>query len=242
MKDGLGKCVFAALCGVWLGSAATGAQGISPGDDHEKARFEAVQRAVAKAGYTAPVVVVFGPGKAGALMALLATSRAGQGVLVVTVEPAGNEAVQPLEIESEKTPADLGVRGIRFETFLGSESLVDVVVGHHPFRLEVTYENERHHVLRRYGARLSLACEFDGSMSSSFAKGMRSVSETRTVSVEKGAGTGVLTFDVKGATDLVETGPGAAPGHVRSETSTRYQLPDTGSCAELPAATTGPAR
>lgn len=227
---------LAVICSAAMAAAAVVArgQGVSPVDAREQARFEAVQRMVAGKGYAGPVVVGVSPGPTAALFALLATTRMGNGVLVVASEAAGTEAGQVVEVETDKTPADLGVRGIRFERFLGRTDFVDVVVGHRPFRLEVSFEQERHHVLRRRGAAIALACGFDGGMSSSFAKGPRSVVGTRVVTVEEmpaaGSAAGTLTFDVVAVDEQVESGVSASPEKRRTETRARYQLPLAGVC------------
>jgi len=46
---------------------------------------------------------------------------------LVVPEPSRGDAARPVAIESDKTPADIGVHVIRFVPFLGTSDLVDVV-------------------------------------------------------------------------------------------------------------------
>ncbi len=216
-------------CLILPGAPLNWAQGISPDGAREKARFDAVTQAVENAGYTYPNVVAVSPGADG-LFVLLAT-RQEAGVLIVATEP--NRATgAPLEIERDKTPADIGVRGIQFELFAGMPGLIDVVVRHEPFRLEQSYTFDLHHVLRvpeRTGAVLTSACDFNGSSKSSVAKGPRSVTSSRIVTVETAPGATLL-FDVKTVEETNELAATDPATRIRSQQTTRYELPSSGVC------------
>ncbi len=207
---------------------------MSPADELERARFEAIGRAVEKAGFASPVVVGASPASLGPLSALLATHD-GKGVLVVASTPHGSESVAPVEVETGSTPAELGVRGVRFERFLDGADLVDVVVEHTPFQLESSHQFDRHHVVRTRGGALTLACDLDDDDTSSYAKGPRSVTSRRTVTVSRVPGAAPLQFDVKTVSATEERTAEAPPVVTdRTESSTRYELPPSGTCRALP--------
>jgi hypothetical protein len=212
------------------------AQAVTPIDDSEKTRFDAVARALETGGYTAVVPVGHGEGATDRLFAFTAV-RGGKGALLVALEPSGSTPLSVVEVESDATPADLGVRGIRFGLFLGEPSLYDVVVAHMPFRLEVTYTFERHHVLRQRGTTLAPACDYGGDTMSSYSKGIRSVVSRRTVTVEREAGGGRLRFDVKAVDETSESQNAGTPGPAstteRAASATRYELSDSGVCVVL---------
>jgi hypothetical protein len=205
-----------------------GAQTITPDDAKDQIRFEAVSKAVARSGYGTPAVVGLSRGAETGLFALL-TTHAGKGVLVVATEPDAKGLTLVVELETDKEPADIGVDGIRFEPFLGERDLLDVIVGHRPFQLEMSRLFDRHHILRRAGGRLTVAGEFDGGSKSSAAKGYRSISEENVVAVEKVAGAGPLQFDLKITHVRTEqNGPKEAPTVERKQDIVRYVMSAAG--------------
>ena len=221
---------FSAAVLAFMGLAAipTRAQRMTPEDDRQKARFEAVSRAVEKRGYAGAIVVGSSGGTTPDLFALLAT-RNGKGVLIAAVEPAGTEPVLPAELESDQTPVDLGIAGVRFGPFLGTDDLIEAVVSHHPFRLETTMMFDRHFVLRRSGNSLTVVGDFEGDSTSTTAKGYRTVAAKRTGSVEKVAGASPLQFDLKTVQITTEqSGQGPAVVLERSENVKRYVLSASG--------------
>jgi hypothetical protein len=220
---------FCALALLSAGLAASArAQMITPDDAQDKARFEAVSKAVDRSGYKTPVVVGSGRDAESRLFALL-TTHSGKGVLVAATEPDARGLTVLVELENDKQPADIGVNGIRFEPFLGEKDLVDVIVNHHPFMLEMSHIFDRHHILRRSGGRLAVVGEFDGNSKWDTAKGYRSIIEENIVVIEKAAGTGPLQFDVKIAHVRTEReGPTAAPVTERKENVVRYALSASG--------------
>ena len=231
MKTRVTLLAYALASGMIVAAPAAG-QGISGSDPGETARFDAVVRAASRAGYAQPIVVGHGDSATGALFALLAT-RNGSGVLIALSEPAGTAPAQAAELERDRTPAQLGVRGIQFTVFLGDSDLYDVVVSHEPFMLETSRRFETHHVLRRRGARLESVCEFPGSAGSSSSKGMGSVTSSRRVSVERVAGGATLRFRVKTIDETTERSrqdPPVTTAH--SESSKQYELTATGACHE----------
>jgi len=232
MKNRLAILTYALASGMIVAAPAHG-QGISAGDQREAARFEAIVRAATRAGYAQPIVVGHGDSATDALFALLAT-RNGSGVLIVLSEPAGSTPAQPVEIEHDQTPAQLGVRGIRFTVFLGDSDLYDVVVNHEPFMLETSHRFETHHVVRRRGTRLESACEFPGDDASSTSKGMGSVSSARRVTVERVSGGVTFAFLVRTTEETTEqSSHQAAPASTtHRESSRQYDLPATGACHE----------
>ena len=205
-----------------VAAATACAQIVTPGDPREKARFDAVTRAMEQAGYRAPGVV----GYAADLFAVLA-SREGRGVVAIAAE-----GTRPaVAIEEAETPAAIGVRGVRFEPFLDDATLIDIIVDHEPYRLESSHRFERHHILRRTAAGIEPACDFDGASRSGYAKGPRSVATVRTVTVQR-AGAG--RFDVTSAEETSErTGGGAPTVTDRKEVVTRYRLGESGSCTAI---------
>jgi hypothetical protein len=147
------------------------------------------------------------------------------------MEPKADAPVVAVVVETDSTPANIGVHGIRFERFLNDAALVDVVVGHRPFLLESTSEFERHHVLRVKGTTIEAACDFDGNSRSGSAKGARSVYSAGTVTIKMVSGGGTLVFDVKKVEETTERTANGQPtvtGH--KETSTRYRLAGAGTC------------
>ena len=232
----IGKLQDASLrSGIWaltllvLGIAGfAAAQTITPDDAKDQARFEAVSRAVARSGYGTPAVVGLSRGAETGLFALL-TTHAGKGVLIVATEPDAKGLTNLVELETDKVPADIGVAGVRFEPFLGERDLLDVVIGHRPFQLEMSRLFDIHHIMRRAGGRLTVVGEFEGDAKSSAAKGFRSISEERSVAVEKVAGDGPLQFDLKITHVRTEqNGPKEAPSVERKEEVIRYALSASG--------------
>ena len=203
------------------------AQGITPLNDQEKQRFETVQHTLEKTGYTAVVPVGHGQGANEALFAMTAMHN-GKGVLVIALELNEGNTMSVVEIESDKTPAEIGIHGISFQPFLGENNLVDVVVSHRPFRLEESYSFDSHHVLRKQDAALSLACDFAGASTSSYSKGIGSTTSQRTVTVEKLAGVKNLQFEVKAIQETTRQPAQGKPE--RSESLQRYELEATGIC------------
>lgn len=215
--------------GMILAAPARG-QGLSSGDAREAARFDAVVRATMQAGYTNPIVVGHGDSATDALFALLAT-RSGGGVLIAVLEPTGSTHPQPVEVERAQTPAEIGVRGIRFTVFLGDSGLADLVVSHEPFMLETSRRFETHHLLRRSGTRLESVCDFPGSDGSSTSKGMGSVTSSRHVTVERTPGGDTFRFMVRTVDETTEQAPHqAAVTTSRRESTREYYLPSTGTC------------
>ena len=223
-RAGAAAFVLAALAS----ARPLGGQTISPDDDRDKARLEALARATEQAGFAAPAVVGRGRGPQEGLFCLLAT-QSGRGVLVVALEARPEAPIAPLVLETGRDPADLGIGGVRFDAFLGEPDLLEVTVNHRPFQLEVSRAFERRHILRRIGNRLLYAGEFDGDESSSYAKGFRSVTQAVTVSVAKVPGEGRLAFDVRRVRTRTERGgQGAAPVVERQEEVVRYRLDASG--------------
>jgi hypothetical protein len=215
------------------------AQIITPADAKEAARFAAVAKAVAKAGYANPGIVAHGSGTADSLFALLATSG-GKGVLVVVAEPAASAAVAPLVLETDRTPADIGVHGVTFTpSFLGASELVDIDVAHRPFRLETSSAFDTHHVVRRGRSTITPACDFAGGAQSSTSKGIGSVNTVRTTAIERvSSAAGMVTFDVKYADEVQRRQTNDATAPVERTTTTsrkRYELPTAGACKEVAA-------
>ncbi len=205
------------------------AQGVSPVDQREAARFGAVRQAATRAGYANIVVVGHGEGAHDALFALTAT-RGDSGALVVVAQ-RGGRTVRPVELERAATPAALGLRGIDFDTFLGDSSLVDVGVTHEPFMLETSRRFATHHLVRQTAAGLSAVCEFPGEASSSTSKGIGSMRSDRRITVERLAGTGDLRFSDREVNQTTESSRGAAPvTTVQSDSTRAYILPATGMC------------
>ena len=229
MKTRVTLLAYTLASGMIVAAPAT-AQGISGSDPGETARFDAVVRAAARAGYSQPIVVGHGDSATDALFALLAT-RSGNGVLIALSEPRGTAPAQPVELERDRTPAQLGVRGIQFTVFLGDSDLYDIVVSHEPFMLETSRRFDTHHVLRRRGASLESVCEFPGNDVSSSSKGMGSVTSSRRVSVERVAGGAMLSFRVKTIDETTERSrqdPPVTTAH--SESSRQFEFPATGAC------------
>jgi hypothetical protein len=210
-----------------LAALIANAQGISPDGPQQAARFDTVLRAVARSGYTAPAVVALTPDPSGAVFVILA-SKGGKGTLLATVEPDG----ALVEIEAGETPAMMGVTGARFEPFLGAVGVIDIVVSHRPPGLVQPHTFERHHVLRRSGKMLAKACDFDGGSTTTVMKGARSLTSTKTVSLEKPpAASGPFTFIVKTTEEMSEHGSPDPPSKTRrQEPEKRYELPMTGMC------------
>jgi hypothetical protein len=234
------SCAHASMLLVLIRTVA-GAQGMSPLNDAEKTRFERVTHAVEKAGYKAPMIVGHGQGTTGSLFVLLAT-RGDSGVLVVTADPGPMAVAKPIVLERDRDPAQLGVRGVRFDSFLGATGLFDVEVQHEPFQLESSRRFSTHHIVRGGKAGLVNACEFGGDMSSSASKGIGSITSTRRVTIAKAKDARPLTFDVMIFTFDVkfidetierrnrETVPTVT---AHNESRTRYELPESGSCREI---------
>jgi hypothetical protein len=211
-----------------LGMSPLGAQMITPDDDRDKARFQAVVLAAGRAGFGSPVVVGQGRDAQAGFFCLLAT-QGGKGVLLAVLEPKPGAPASPLVLESGANPADLGIGAISFDAFLGESDLTDVTVGHRPFQLEISRTYDRHYILRRTGDRLALTGDFDGSASSSYAKGYRSVTQTVTVTVVKVPGESPLAFDLRSVRVQTErSGTGAAPSVERQEDVVRYRLDAAG--------------
>ena len=211
------------------GAVAARGQGLTPTDAKEASRFQAVVRASAQAGYLQPLVVAHGEGATDSLFVLLAT-REGKGVLIALLEPAGSASVRPAELERDQTPAQLGIRGITFTRFLSASDVYDLVVGHDPFMLEMSRHFETHHVLRRQGTNLDLACEFPGSSTSSASKGIGSIGQTNRVTVERVPGGTPFRFFVKTVEERTEQSGNQAATSSRSETTKEYELPSSGAC------------
>jgi hypothetical protein len=232
MKTHPAILTYVLASGMIVAAPARG-QGISAGDQREAARFDVIVRAATQAGYAQPIVVGHGDSTTDALFALLAT-RNGSGVLIAVSEPTGSAPAQPIELERDRTPAQLGIRGIQFTVFLGDSDLYDLVVNHEPFMLETSRRFETHHVLRRRGTRLESACEFPGSDASSSSKGMGSVSGSRRVTVERVSGGVTLRFLVRTVDETTErSSRQAAPVSTsHSESTKEYELPATGPCHE----------
>ena len=232
MKTRVTLLTCALASGMIVATPARG-QGISASDQREAARFDAVVRAATKAGYAHPIVVGHGDSATDALFALLAT-RNGSGVLIALLEPTGATPAQPIELEHDQTPAQLGIRGIQFTVFLGDSGLYDLVVNREPFMLETSRRFETHHVLRRRGTRLESACEFPGNDGSSSSKGMGSLTSARRVSVERVSGGETFRFVVKTIDETTErSSQQTAPVSTsHQESSKQYDLPATGLCHE----------
>lgn len=232
MKTRLTLLACTLASGMIVAAPARG-QGISGSDPRETARFDAMVRAAARAGYAQPIVVGHGDSATDALFALLAT-RNGNGVLIALTEPTGSTPAQPAELERDRTPAQLGIRGIQFTVFLGDSDLYDLVVSHEPFMLETSRRFETHHVLRRRGTRLESVCEFPGNDGSSSSKGMGSVTSARRVSVERVSGGVTLRFLVRTIDETTEQSSNQAARVTtsHSESSKQYDLPATGACHE----------
>jgi hypothetical protein len=213
--------VFLFAVATSFGSAR--AQMITPDDARDGARFAAAARAVERAGFSAPVVVGKGRDAFDGLFALL-SSRAGKGVLLVVREPSRGASPSPIVLETDKSPADIGVDSVRIASFLGEGGLMDVTVGHRPFQLEMSRTYDRHHLLRGDGGRLFPAGEFDGDSSWGYAKGPRSVTETVTVTISRPPGDGSLSFDVRSVRVKTEkSAPNAPPAVERREEVTRFE-------------------
>jgi hypothetical protein len=227
------RILVVVLAGGMVAAVPMRGQSISPSDQGEAARFDAIVGAATRAGYTAPTVVGHGTGPTDALFALLAT-RNDSGVLIALSEPAGSGPAQPAELERDKTPAQLGVRGIQFNGFLGESGVYDVVVDHEPFMLETSRSFETHHVLRRGENGLETACAFPGNDTSSSSKGVGSITGTRRVTVERLSGGATLRFLVRTIDETTEQAPNqAAPVTTAHTESTRqYDLPAAGTCHE----------
>lgn len=211
------------------GASAVRGQTLTPSDAAEGARFAAAVRAAVQGGYAHAVVVGHGEGAMDSLFALTA-ERGGSGVLIVLAE-SGTRRTRAAELERARTPADLGLRGIRLEPFLGSSDLVDVVVRHEPFQLETSRSFTTHHLVRRGAAGLEAACEFAGEASSSSSKGIGSVTSTRSVTVEPAAGGPGRRFAVRIVDETTERSRQAPPVVTAHADSTiRFELPAAGSC------------
>jgi hypothetical protein len=204
------------------------AQAISPVDDAEKARFDAVAAALEKAGYHSPMIAAHD----GIWFAALATHE-DKGALAIAIEPTPGAAVMFAVVEFAENPAAVGLRGIRFEPFLGSGDLTDVIVAHHPFQLESSREFDRHYVLRRTSTGLNAACSFNGNVRSGYAKGPRSVSSTHTVTLAK---TSPATFQLTIVDETTERGMDTAQPQVteHKEATVRYSLAPGGVCSIVP--------
>jgi hypothetical protein len=232
MKTHLTILTSALASGLIIAAPARG-QGLSASDQREAARFDAIVRAATRAGYAQPIVVGHGDSATDVLFALLAT-RSGSGVLIALSEPNGSAPAEPVELERDRTPAQLGIRGIQFTVFLGASDLYDLVVTHEPFMLETSHHFETHHVLRRRGTRLESACEFPGNDGSSTSKGMGSVTGARRVTVERVSGGVALRFLVRTIDETTEQSSGqAAPvTTLHRESTKQYDLAASGTCQQ----------
>jgi hypothetical protein len=221
-------CVLLFVAAAAASVAPARAQMLTPDDDRDRTRFQAAVLAAGRAGFGSPVVVGRGRDAQDKFFCLLGT-QGGKGVLLTLLEPGPGASATPLVLETGANPPDLGIGDIRFGAFLGEPDLVDVAVGHRPFQLEMSRTYDRHYILRRSGDRLALAGEFDGSASSSYAKGYRSVTQTVTVSTVKVTGESPLAFDLHRVQLQTEKGgSGTSPSVERQEDVVRYRLDASG--------------
>lgn len=201
------------------------------GGTSDSARSSRVVAGIRNSGYTRGVVISHGAGAADALFALSAVARDESGVLLVTLEPV--PASHPVVVERARTPADLGVRGVRFAPFLGTRDLIDVEVTHQPFLLETSRTYTMHHLIRRQGDTVSLVCDLEGGSVSSFSKGIGSNATTREVTITRVPGS-VLIFSVRVVAKIVQQRNRATAPTVDSTTSVQwYELPIVGPCREV---------
>ncbi|HEY2805668.1 MAG TPA: hypothetical protein VGI92_07420 [Gemmatimonadales bacterium] len=214
---------------------AARAQGVSTTDAREATRFAAVVRAASRAGYANAVVVGHGESAATDSIFALTATRADSGVLILVLQQqSAGAAARPAELERASTPADLGLRGITFASFLGANGIVDVVVNHVPFQLESSRSFETHHLVRRAASGLDAACEFPGQSTSSASKGIGSIQGASRVTITR-TGQGLpIEFMVRQVDQTTEQSRGAAPvTSVQSDSTRRYQLPSSGKCRRV---------
>ena len=197
----------------------------------DSARVSRIVVAVQRAGYANAAVIGHGGGATDALFVLRAV-HGDSAVLVATLDP-GRAAARPVVLERARTAADLGVRDVSIAPFLGARDLYDVAVNHQPFRLETNHTYSTHHVLRQQVDALSLACDLDGGSSSSYSKGIGSNTTTRTATIAKLPGTG-LVFSVRIVARTVQRRDSQATPSADSSESVRwYELPLVGPCREV---------
>jgi hypothetical protein len=200
----------------------------------DSARSSRVIVAVANGGYARALVIGHGSGATDALFALSAVARDASGVLLVALEPGG-PASHTVVVERARTPADLGVHGVRFTPFLGTRDLIDVEVTHQPFLLETSRTFTTHHLLRRQGDALTLVCDLDGGSFSSYSKGIGSNTTTREVTITRVPGTAVI-FSVRVVAKITQQRDRESVPTVDSTTSVKwYELPVVGPCREVAA-------
>jgi hypothetical protein len=179
----------------------------------------------------APMIVGHGEGTTDWMFVILAT-RGDSGVLLAAADPGSTATVTPLVLERDRSPAQLGIRGVQFGPFLGVAGLYEVEVGHEPHQLEFSHSYSTHHIIRRDDAGLAHACEFGGRMSSSSSKGIGSISSVRIVTVEKLRDAPAISFDVKAVDETTERRNRDTVGTVtaRNEVRTRYEIAARGPC------------
>jgi hypothetical protein len=225
--------LVAAVAALALPRLGARAQGLTATDSADEERFRRVVQAVAAAGYENPVIAGRGTGPTALFFALTATSRsrADSGVLLVMAEAPGT--AHPIILERARTPADLAVYGIMFKSFPGFRDLYDVEVTHHPYRVEMSYAYSTHHLFRRTGNALTAACDFPGTSSSSFAKGLGSHTSSRQVRVESVAGRQAQFLVRVNWRTSERDRPESAPVVQTADSVFRYQLDATGACHEI---------
>jgi hypothetical protein len=200
----------------------------------DSAQSSRVIAGIRGSGFSRAMVIGHGAGPLDALFALSAVARDASGVLLVMLEPGG-PATHPVVVERARTPADLGVHGVRFSPFLGTRDLIDVEITHQPFMLETSRTFISHHLLRRQGDALSLVCDLDGGSYSSFSKGIGSNTTTREVTITRVPGTALI-FTVRVVAKIVQQRDRASAPVVDSTISVKwYELPVVGPCREVAA-------
>jgi hypothetical protein len=214
----------------FLLTLSTFAQSIFPMDTLEGIRFAKICQAVNAEGYSNSAVVGHGDSSANNYFVLLATKK-NKGELIIIKELKGKIEVHPILLEQDKNPAAIGVRSISISKFLDLPDVYDIVVNHHPFRLEMTSIFETHHLVRFNGSKSEKICEFSGNSGSSSSKGMRSLSYLRTISIEKVSDSKTFRFYLKAVEKNIEQNMKEEPKITyQNEVVTEYEIPPSGYC------------
>lgn len=160
------------------------AQSYSQYDSTQSANFTKICSDISSMGYKNPVIVGYGDSTAKDIYVLLANKK-NKGVLIAVTVVNGKTSKRPIVLAQDKTPEDIGEIDLKISRFFDVADVYDIEVNYHPYTLNSTLKYNKHHLVRFKGSNSEKICEFLGTSISTYSNGIKSISYSRQVSIEK---------------------------------------------------------